>query len=66
MGMLLTGNSVGGFTCDWERVSEELIPSCVVWEICRRYPSEDGKYTGFKSSSEEVTEIDFSWDGGMK
>ena len=43
-----------------------VIPLCVVWEIRRSYPSEDGKYTGFKSSSEEVPEIDFSWGWGYE
>ena len=43
-----------------------VMPSCVVWEIRRRYPSEDWKYTDFKSSSEEVPETDFSWVGGME
>ena len=39
-------------------------PLCLVWEIRRRCPSDNGKYTDFKNSIEEVPEIYFSWVGG--
>ena len=46
--------------------ARRVIPLYVVWEIRTRNPSEDGKYTGFKTSSGEVPESDFSWVGGME
>ena len=30
------------------RSNRKVIPSCVVWEVHRRYPAPDGNYLGFK------------------
>ena len=41
-----------------------MIPSCVVNVIQEKYPSENGRYTGFKDGV-EAFDIDFSWVGDM-
>ena len=59
--MRLTDNSVGLFTQGWDAHGvRKVIPSCVVSEIRRKYPSKDGIYTGFREGF-EVPETDFSW-----
>lgn len=40
-----------------------VIPSCVVMEIRKQFPSKDGKYTGFKDC-DEVSDVTLSWNPG--